>query len=68
VEVPPEAWGGNVLTLTQVEQIATYTRANGGAGMMLWSLHKGGTPSATAIAQKVCTLYGMFGCSLPLPM
>ncbi len=57
-----------MLTLAQVEQIATYTVRNGGAGTMLWSLHKAGSPSATAVAQKVCTLYGMFDCTLPLPM
>jgi chitinase len=69
VEVPPEAWGGNVVTLEQVTNIATYVRANGGAGMMLWSLHKkSGAPGPQAITQQVCTTYAMGGCSAALPM
>lgn len=59
VEVPPEAWGGNVVTLDQVRTFASYVKANGGAGMMMWSLNKPGTPSAKDIAATVCTQYAM---------
>ncbi|KAI8475983.1 MAG: glycoside hydrolase superfamily [Monoraphidium minutum] len=68
VEVPPEAWGGNVVTLDQVADLSAYTMANGGNGMMIWSLHKGGSPSAQAILTKACTVLGMAGCTAPLPM
>jgi chitinase len=68
VEVPPEAWGGNVVTLAQVDDYAAYTKAQGGAGMMIWSLHKKGTPSAQDILTHACTTLGMTGCTSPLPM
>lgn len=68
VEVPPEAWGDNVITLTKVNEIATYTRSNGGSGVMMWSLHKAGNPGPQAIAQTVCKAYGMFDCTTALPM
>ena len=68
VEVPPEAWGGNVVTVAQVADYASYAKAQGGAGMMVWSLHKKGTPSTQAILTQACTTQGMAGCTAPLPM
>lgn len=67
VEVPPEAWGGAVVTLDQVQSRAQYVRTNGGAGMMLWSLQKTGTPSAQAITTTVCNTYALGSCSTALP-
>jgi len=67
VEVPPEAWGGNVVTLAQVQEFSAYQKANGGRGMMLWSLHKKGSPSAAAMSNTVCTTLGMANCNVALP-
>jgi len=67
VQVPPEAWGGNVVTLTQVEDYATYTKSQGGSGMMIWSLNKRGTPSAQDILTRACTVQGQSGCTTALP-
>ena len=66
--MPPEAWGGNVVTIAQVQDYAAYTQAQGGSGMMLWSLHKKGTPSAQSILTQACTTMGMAGCTTPIPM
>jgi hypothetical protein len=65
--VPPEGYGDNVVTLDQVDSFSAYVRANGGSGMMLWSLQSQGTPSATQITQHACAAMGMAGCAAPLP-
>lgn len=70
VEIPPEAWGGNVITLPEVTTRANYAAEfAGGAqyGLMLWSLHKPGCPSAQQITSAACVAYNMAGCSSPLP-
>jgi hypothetical protein len=56
------------VTLAQVQDYAAYVRANGGSGVMLWSLHKKGTPSAQGILTRACSTMGMPACSTPLPM
>lgn len=65
---PPAAWGGNVVTLPQVQDYAAYTQQQGGAGIMLWSLHKKGTPSAQSVLTQACTTLGMPDCSAAIPM
>ncbi|WIA42818.1 hypothetical protein OEZ86_008748 [Tetradesmus obliquus] len=70
VEIPPEAWGGNVITLPQVVERANYVKSSstsGPYGIMLWSLHKTGCPNAQQITSAVCSTFGMAGCSTPLP-
>lgn len=78
VEVPPEAWGGHVYTLTEVHDLthAVTTSANQRltpAGMMMWSLQKvpNGTPSSTnpnaqMIATTICQDLGLPNCNSPL--
>jgi chitinase len=66
VEVPPEAWGGHVLTLSEVAQIADYLKAHGGNGMMLWSLQKPGSPSPAAISTVICNKFSLGACTTPL--
>jgi hypothetical protein len=56
------------VSLPQVQDYATYVRANGGSGMMIWSLHRKGPPSAQDILTLACTTMGMASCSAPLPM
>lgn len=72
VQVPPEAWGGNVVTLPQVTQYSNFARDNAGGaqyGIMLWSLHKtAGCPNSQLITQAVCTAYNLGSCSTPLPL
>ena len=68
LQVPPEAWGGNVVTTAQAADLAAYSRANGGAGAMIWSLHKKGTPSAQALLTAACQAMGGTGCTTALPM
>jgi chitinase len=58
VEVPPEAWGGYVSDAADVQARADYAVANGGAGLMLWSLQKPGTPSPKTVASIACTKFG----------
>jgi hypothetical protein len=65
--VPPEAWGGNVVTLPQVDDFTAYVKANGGAGMMIWSLEKQGTPNPTSIVNRMCLGLGLSNCDTPLP-
>ena len=69
VEVPPEAWGGHVITLEEAHATTSYIKAHGGDGMMIWSLQKQGTPSAQALSTTVCNALGMggaAGCSAPI--
>jgi chitinase len=49
-EVPPEAWGGNVITLSQVTTYAKYTLQDTQCnGIFVWSYQKSGTPSSSDI-------------------
>ena len=67
VEVPPEAWGGNVITLAEVQQRAAFVKGVAQkAGMMVWSLHKPGSPSAAQMFNAICTTLGLSSCSTPL--
>jgi chitinase len=64
VEVPPEAWGGHVETLPEIDALAAVVQSSGAAGMMLWSLQKPG--SAQQFASEICTKLGLGNCSAPL--
>lgn len=69
VEIPPEAWGGNVLTLPMLHDYNTHFRAAGAQGVMLWALQKGGSSggvTAQAVAQAVCVAWELGDCSQPL--
>ena len=66
VVVPPEAWGGHVITLQECADMAAYVRQAGGDGMMIWSLQKSGTPSAQQLSTTVCTSLTLGNCSTPL--
>jgi hypothetical protein len=49
-EVPPEAWGGNVITLDAVKRHSEYVRDSGVyGGIFTWSYQKQGTPSSREI-------------------
>jgi chitinase len=49
-EIPPEAWGGHVLTLDKVKVHSEYVRNAGPQhGMFIWSYQKQGSPSCSEI-------------------
>jgi mannan endo-1,4-beta-mannosidase len=49
-EVPPEAWGGNVITLEKVKEHSEYVKSQGREnGIFTWSYQKPGTPSSKEI-------------------
>jgi chitinase len=64
IEVPPEAWGGHVETLPEIDTLANAVSTGGGAGLMLWSLQK--TGSAQQFATEICSRLGLGNCSAPL--
>ena len=73
VEVPPESWGGHVLTLTELNSLTSFVNQNDGAGMMIWSLQKkpSGTasssnPSADMISQGICSSFNLGNCTQSL--
>jgi chitinase len=66
LEVPPEAWGDDVITTARATQYAAFQKANGGAGMMLWSLQKQGSPSVQQLSDAVCAALGLPGCGAAL--
>jgi hypothetical protein len=70
VEVPPEAWGGHVYTLTEVRALADAVLTKKGGGMMMWELHKPGggsenNPSAQMMATAICEKLGLGSCTDP---
>ncbi|KAL0476779.1 hypothetical protein AKO1_002768 [Acrasis kona] len=67
VEVPPEAWGGHVLNMGEVENFINYGKQHNGQGIMLWSIQKQGNPSPTQVGQAVCRGLGLSGCDQQLP-
>ena len=73
VQVPPEAWGGNVYTLAKVRNLARAVIDKNATGLMLWSLQKqpSGTPSkdnptAEMIAKTACKILSLGNCEQPL--
>lgn len=70
VEVPPEAWGDNSVTLAQVDDLTGYVKDNKGAGMMIWSLQKTPSPGAPGpgqITNRMCLGLSLESCDTPLP-
>lgn len=58
IEVPPEAWGGNVLTPAKAVALATTAAKAGGAGTMLWALEvQGAGYTSNSFLQPICSLY-----------
>ena len=73
VEVPPEAWGDHVYTISEVQSLGQAVVNNNAAGLMLWSLQKQpqGTPSdnnptAETIAKTSCQILSLGNCEQPL--
>ncbi len=73
VEVPPEAWGGHIVTIGEVQSLADTVMANHAAGMMLWSIEKQpsgaaspSNPDAQLLASAVCTKLSLGDCTAPI--
>ena len=64
IEVPPEAWGGHVTTLAEIDTLAAAVNASGAAGLMLWSIQKPGP--AQQFATEMCNKLALGGCSTPM--
>lgn len=65
IEVPPEAWGGNVVTSDHIKQIAAGIDKTNGDGMFTWSLQKpsSGSLSVSGIHELMCSSLGKTGCT-----
>ncbi len=68
-EIPPEAWGDNILTKEKFEEIAKYSMTNGGNGVFMWSFHKqNGSINVNSYLFTVCNLYGYSECNQNIPL
>ena len=65
-EVPPEAWGGHVITLSEVERYSkgVVSDQNKSNGLFVWSYQKGGEPSSMSI---INTASKIFNAATPTP-
>jgi chitinase len=64
IEVPPEAWGGHVETLSEIDALADAVNSSGAAGLMLWSIQKEGPTQQ--FATEMCTKLGLSSCATPM--
>ena len=68
LEVPPEAWGGYVLTVDDALKYATHAQNNGGKGVFIWSFEKSnGAQNSYFYLNPICNLYGAGNCSQTIP-
>jgi chitinase len=64
IEVPPEAWGGHIETVAEIDTLANAVNASGAAGLMLWSIQKPGP--AQQFATEMCSKLSLGGCNTPM--
>jgi chitinase len=65
IEVPPEAWGGNVSTPANDVTLASTAASNGGSGIMIWALQvQGDGYTSNSYLQPICLLYNTGNASL----
>ena len=60
-EVPPEAWGGNVITLDKVNTYSKYTLTDNNPlnGLFVWSYQKQGKPSSIDIISSAFNIFNL---------
>ena len=65
IEVPPEAWGGNVVTSDHIKQIAAGLDKSSDDGLFVWSIQKpsGGSLSVSGIIEQMCSELGKTDCT-----
>lgn len=73
IEVPPEAWGGNLTTPQDAVTNANLATELGGAGTMIWALQvqgtlNGATVNSMSYLQPICQLYKLGNCTVPIPL
>jgi len=69
LEVPPEAWGGYILTVPDAMKFATHVKNNKGHGVFIWSLEKvSGGVNANTFIEPICNLFGYSNCSQKIPL
>ena len=70
LEVPPEAWGGYVLTVEDALKFANHAKNNNGHGVFIWSFQKNawGTPTANTFIGPICSLFGHSNCNQQIPL
>lgn len=57
-EVPPEAWGGNIITLSQVTSYCQFAMKDAKTnGLFVWSYQKSGTPSCANIIKTASDVF-----------
>ncbi|MEP7123395.1 MAG: carbohydrate-binding protein [Byssovorax sp.] len=64
IEVPPEAWGGHIETVGEIDTLANAVNGSGAAGLMLWSIQKPGP--AQQFATEICSKLGLASCNTPM--
>ena len=64
IEVPPEAWGGHLETVGEIDTLAAAGNGSGAAGRMLWSIQKPGP--AQQFATDMCVKLGLASCNTPM--
>ena len=64
IEVPPEAWGGHVYTIAEIDALADAVNARNAAGLKLWSIQKPGP--AQQFATEMCKKMGLSDCQTPM--
>ena len=64
IEVPPEAWGGHIETIAEIDTLADAVNGSGAAGLMLWSIQKPGP--AQEFATEMCVKLGLGSCNTPM--
>jgi len=65
-EVPPEAWGGNIITLENVREYSEYLQTTGPQnGIFVWSYQKQGYPSCSDI---IATAHNVFKNPVPVQL
>ena len=68
-EVPPEAWGGHVLTLDEVKTFANYVKSNGNCdGLFVWSYQKTGSPQSQDILSTAKNIFQPSPSPTPTPV
>jgi chitinase len=67
VQVPPEGWGGHVLTLDEVRLLANFIKTQKGAGICIWAIQKQGEPSSASILEAIKQVLGQPTPILPAP-
>lgn len=69
IEVPPEAWGGDFITIQRAVEYAKYSKENNGAGVFVWSFNKiYNELNSYSYLKPICEFYGLAECNKEIPL